>query len=116
MLLLGCPHFDGCGKFGTRLPQVEKGTVMLSRRILTTLPVAAIVLGFGPADRVSTSHTQAQQSASPTLPAFEVGSVKRSSPGPGPIRIETLPGGRFITTNVSLRALIQYAYRPPSPN
>jgi bla regulator protein blaR1 len=84
---------------------------MLSRRILTTLQVAAIVLGLGTADPVSSPHAQAQQSASATRPAFEVASVKRSSAGPGPIRIETLPGGRFVATNASLRALIQYAYR-----
>ena len=41
---------------------------------------------------------------------FEVASVKPSRSGPGPFRIGTQPGGRFVATNVTLRALIQYAY------
>jgi hypothetical protein len=31
--------------------------------------------------------------------------------GTGPVRIEALPGGRFVATNVALRALIQNVYR-----
>src|SRR5471032_386828 len=41
---------------------------------------------------------------------FEVASVKPSRSGPGPFRIATQPGGRFVATNATLRALIQYAY------
>jgi uncharacterized protein (TIGR03435 family) len=42
---------------------------------------------------------------------FEVASIKPNPSGPGPLAINTLPGGRFTATNVTLRALIQNAYR-----
>jgi len=42
---------------------------------------------------------------------FEVASIKPNRSGPGPLAINTLPGGRFTATNVTLRALIQNAYR-----
>jgi uncharacterized protein (TIGR03435 family) len=46
----------------------------------------------------------------PSSPAFEVASVKPTRSAPGAIRIETQPGGRFVATNATLRALIQNAY------
>lgn len=43
-------------------------------------------------------------------PAFEVASVKRNRSGDDPFATRILPGGGFIATNVSVRALIRQAY------
>jgi uncharacterized protein (TIGR03435 family) len=42
---------------------------------------------------------------------FEISSVKVNNSGPGPIAIHSDPGGRFTARNVTLRTLIQMAYR-----
>jgi len=48
--------------------------------------------------------------ASCQAPAFEVASVKFSSPGTTGGRMQFLPGGRFIASNVSLTYLLQQIY------
>jgi uncharacterized protein (TIGR03435 family) len=45
------------------------------------------------------------------LPAFEVASIKPSSPASPPVSIQRLPGGRLVTSNTSLPMLIQWAYQ-----
>src|SRR5258708_1045366 len=41
---------------------------------------------------------------------FEVASIKPSAPGAHGMQIQTTPGGRFVTKNVNLKFLIQFAY------
>jgi uncharacterized protein (TIGR03435 family) len=41
---------------------------------------------------------------------FEVASIKPSAPGGHGVQIQTTPGGRFVTKNVNLKFLIQFAY------
>jgi uncharacterized protein (TIGR03435 family) len=43
-------------------------------------------------------------------PSFEVASIKVNTSGPGLVGF--MPGDRFNATNVNLRMLLQYAYRP----
>ena len=47
-------------------------------------------------------------------PMFEVATIKQNKEG-GPFRIFFQPGGRFVATNVTLRALIGAAYGTPQP-
>lgn len=47
----------------------------------------------------------------PSRVEFEVTSVRRNASGPGPTAIRTEPGGTFHAQNVTLRTLIQVAYR-----
>ena len=44
-----------------------------------------------------------------TLPQFEVASIKPNRSGTPKVMIQTLPGGRFQATNVTVRFLVQYA-------
>jgi uncharacterized protein (TIGR03435 family) len=57
-------------------------------------------------------QTGTQDSSS--LPRFEVASVKQNKSGGGPVRIETSPGGRFTAVNMTLKGLVQFAYRVQS--
>jgi len=41
---------------------------------------------------------------------FEVASIKPSAPGGHGVQIQTTPGGRFVTKNVNMKFLIQFAY------
>ncbi|HZR24452.1 MAG TPA: M56 family metallopeptidase [Vicinamibacterales bacterium] len=45
------------------------------------------------------------------LPQFEVASIKPNTSGKGPVRIQTSPGGRFTAINVTLKNLVQFAYK-----
>jgi len=53
----------------------------------------------------------APPSAAAASPRFEVASVKPNTSGGGPVRIQTSPGGRFTAINVTLKNLVQFAYR-----
>ncbi|HMD34122.1 MAG TPA: M56 family metallopeptidase [Vicinamibacterales bacterium] len=53
---------------------------------------------------------QVTPQGSTTLPQFEVASIKPNKSGEPKVQIQTLPGGRFIATNVTVRFLLQYAY------
>jgi uncharacterized protein (TIGR03435 family) len=77
----------------------------------SNLTVPALVLSAAIAGHAAHLQDTSSRSTGAVPPAFDVASVKRSTAGPGPIRIEALPGGRFVATNVTLRALIQYAFR-----
>ena len=81
---------------------------MLSRRRAAVFVVTLIVWTATNGRTAAGDLQSGTQTASPT---FEVASVKPTSSSPGPVRIEALPGGRFVATNVTLRALIQTAYR-----
>jgi len=48
------------------------------------------------------------------LPRFEVASIKLNKSGGGPVRIQTSPGGRFTAINMTLKGLVQFAYRVQS--
>ena len=82
---------------------------MLSRRPVTAVFVVMLISWTATSGRTAADDFQVVPRAE--SPTFEVALVKPTSSGPGPVRIETLPGGRFVATNVTLRALIQNAYR-----
>ena len=82
---------------------------MLSRRPVTAVFVVTLISWTATSGRTAADDLQVVPRVE--SPTFEVASVKPTSSGPGPVRIETLPGGRFVDTNVTLRALIQNAYR-----
>jgi len=69
------------------------------------VPIAAGAL-TAPRPRVHVPSPSGQTAA-----RFEVAAIKPNKSGPGPVRIETLRGGRFTATNVTVRNLIQFAYR-----
>jgi uncharacterized protein (TIGR03435 family) len=50
-------------------------------------------------------------SAQPQRPAFEVASIRRNTTLEGNAVVGDQPGGRFVASRISLRRLIQYAYR-----
>jgi uncharacterized protein (TIGR03435 family) len=54
---------------------------------------------------------RAQAPATTGDPTFEVASVKPNKTGDNGVRIGLQPGGRFITTNTSLRQLVTFAYQ-----
>ena len=64
--------------------------------------MATCVVGLGAA------VSDAQQGE--TL-SFEVASVKANRSGDRSSRFQLLPGGRFVATNTTVRALLQAAYR-----
>ena len=82
---------------------------MLSRRPVTAVFVVTLMSWTATSGKTAADDLQGVSRVE--SPTFEVASVKPTSSGPGPVRIETLPGGRFVATNVTLRALIQNAYR-----
>jgi len=82
---------------------------MLSRRPVTAVFVVTLISWMATSRRTAADDFQVVPRAE--SPTFEVASVKPTRSRPGPLRIETLPGGRFVATNVTLRALIQNAYR-----
>ncbi|HEV3140041.1 MAG TPA: TIGR03435 family protein [Vicinamibacterales bacterium] len=69
------------------------------------VPIAAGVLN---APRL---RAQAQAAANEKLPEFEVASIKPNKSGPGPVQIQTNPGGRLSARNVTAKNLIQFANR-----
>jgi hypothetical protein len=87
---------------------LKRRVAMSSRRPAAVFVVTLIVWT---ATNGRTAAGDLQSGTRTASPTFEVASVKPTSSSPGPVRIETLPGGRFVATNVTLRALIQTAYR-----
>lgn len=74
-------------------------------RLLTVLTSAALVISTG----VPRLHAQVSEVGS--SPAFEVASVKPNTSGDDRRRgVGLPPGGRFIVTNLPLRAVIRFAY------
>lgn len=67
------------------------------------MQLRAILLALG---SVAVASAQA-----PPRPSFEVVSVKRNLSGEGRYEQRLLPGGRYVATNIPLRALIMRAYR-----
>ncbi len=79
-----------------------------------TLAAAPVVAGAGSGTprRVSAEVIALQTAASGAQAArFEVASVKPNQSGNAKAGIQTLPNGRFVAENVTLRGLITYAYR-----
>src|SRR3954469_1886167 len=74
---------------------------MLRKLIIAV--AAAIAAGFLGPGTVFGQGAAAQR--------FEVASVKQNKSGENNSRINLQPGGRFIATNVALRALIRFAYQ-----
>ena len=52
----------------------------------------------------------AGQSTEKPVPRFEVASVKQNTSDIKKVGLQTLPGGRFMAENMTLRALVQFAY------
>jgi uncharacterized protein (TIGR03435 family) len=80
------------------------------RRLVTggVLLLASVVVGALAVPRV---HGQAREASHQETPAFEVTSVKPNTSGDGRARgIGSPPGGRFMMTDVPLRAIIRFAY------
>jgi len=75
-------------------------------RLLRASVVLLIALGSASWLPGQTSQVSAQK-----LPAFEVASVKKSSPGEAGPFIRRDPGGRITVANMPVRDLITYAYR-----
>jgi len=90
-----------------------RGLATSSRLLLTTGAIATLLVPIGvgavnaPRARVRVSSTRVNQLRA----VFEVAAVKPNKSGPGPVRIQTSPGGRFTATNVTVKNLIQFAYR-----
>ena len=83
-----------------------------SRLALTTGMIGTLVVPIA-AGALNAPRPRAHVPASTrqTLVRFEVAAIKPNNSGPGPVRIETSPGGRFTATNVTLKNLITFAYR-----
>src|SRR5262245_19844059 len=75
-------------------------------KVLTSF--LATVPGLTLAFHLST-HAAAQ-SATGSQPTFEVASIKRNISGEPGGRSGTRPGGRYFTTNTSLKGLVMQAY------
>jgi uncharacterized protein (TIGR03435 family) len=73
------------------------------------LILIAAALALGAQVAIGTLTLRAQTPAA--APKFEVASVKINKSGETSVRIGMQPGGRFTATNVSLRALIRFAYQ-----
>jgi bla regulator protein BlaR1 len=80
--------------------------------------VAPIAVGILDAPRLRaaslSSAIRAHQAESPSdraLSQFEVASVKQNKSSVAKVMIQTQPGGRFTAYNVTLRALIVFAYK-----
>jgi uncharacterized protein (TIGR03435 family) len=71
------------------------------RGVALVFGMALIAVAMMPA----TVQTAAQK------PKLEVASVKLNIAPSGPVKIAPQPGGRFTATNVSLKLLVEYAYR-----
>jgi len=75
-------------------------------------PVVAGASGGTPRRSSADLFVRQVTSRSPQPAAqFEVASIKPSRPGGAKAGIQTLPNGRFVAENVSLRGLVVFAYR-----
>jgi uncharacterized protein (TIGR03435 family) len=74
----------------------------MSMRVLLNVSAAALVLCAAP------GLTAQPQSDKPL--AFDVTSVRPHERGERAININTMPGGRFVATNVPVRSLVRLAY------
>jgi uncharacterized protein (TIGR03435 family) len=87
----------------------------LTRRSKLLLTAASVVVIAMPvavgALTAPRSRAQAVEGADAPRVEFEVASIKPNMSGPGPIMFGAHPGGRFTATNVTVRMLIQTAYR-----
>jgi bla regulator protein BlaR1 len=98
-----------------RVEQIMKNRVALKlsfgRKLL--LASAGVVAVAGPiAIETASPSLMRAQSQSPTdLPAFEVASVKPTDPSEGPGQMRVAGGGRLELSGVSVKMLLQQAYR-----
>jgi uncharacterized protein (TIGR03435 family) len=121
-VFLEAPHACVAGVTGSdlkkRIERIMNNTA--TRRLTTsskllltagTIGTLLVPVGVGavnaPRARVRVSSRQVNKLRA----MFEVAAVKPNKSGPGPVRIQTSPGGRFVATNVTLKNLIQFAYR-----
>ncbi len=85
----------------------------LGRKLLLAVAGVAAVAGPISFGLMHVTPSRAAQSPAPApspAPTFDVASVKPSKPGGIGMRIMSQPGGRFTATNISLKALIHFAY------
>jgi uncharacterized protein (TIGR03435 family) len=93
--------------------QVQQGpaarTLLSGQQLMTNPSMASLPISEAIAwsRRAAVYLVMLQQAASPV---FEVASVKSSVPGENGGRVQFLPGGRFMATNVPLTFLIQQTY------
>ena len=76
--------------------------------MMTTATIRWFALAVLAATTAAGTALQARQ---PQTPSFEVTSVKANRTGDRSSRFQLLPGGRFVATNTTARALLQSAYR-----
>jgi bla regulator protein BlaR1 len=83
-----------------------------ARKVLLAAFGMAAVAGPIAIGLMNAPPSRAQEQTATAAPKeFEVASIKPSAPGPvNRMRVEMSPGGRFSTSNVSLKLLIQQAY------
>lgn len=74
------------------------------------MPVAALTLVALVASAPANATRAAAQSTIQAAPQFEVASVRQNISDVKKGGIQTPPGGRFIAENMTLRALVQFAY------
>jgi bla regulator protein BlaR1 len=112
------PTFCAAGVTGAdlkkRIVHIMRGEVgrkltFWRRCALGAAATAAIVLPIG-IGILSGSLVRAQAADSERV-SFEVASVKPNKSGERRVMIQGQPGGRFVATNVTVRQLIQTAYR-----
>jgi hypothetical protein len=71
--------------------------------IVTTMTAAITITTFPVMSQTPTDR-----------PSFEVASLKPGDPNNPGVGYHVQPGGRFTTTNTSLKVLIQYAFEAPN--
>jgi bla regulator protein blaR1 len=83
----------------------------LARKLLLAVAgIAAIAVPIGIGLVNSSAGQDQPQAAAAPLPEFEAVSIKPNKSGKDPSRFHPARGGRLTATNVTLRALIQWAY------
>ena len=101
----------------TRIERIMSGAATRrltasSKLLLTTGTIGTLIVPIGMgALNAPRIRAHVRSPSSQARARFEVAAVKPNRSGPGPVRIETSRGGRFSATNVTVRNLIQFAYR-----
>jgi bla regulator protein blaR1 len=102
----------------SRIERIMRGHTVRRLSVWTKVLLAAVAVatimvpvGLGALNAPYRRPARPAQTAAPSPLHFEVAAIKPNKSGPGPVRIETNPGGRFNATNVTLKYLVQFAYR-----
>jgi hypothetical protein len=107
---------DEAGLLATSADCLSSAKCLLAREgVAVTLLVSTMWAPRALATSPDAEFEIAQSSAASQLPAFEVTSVKPNKSGGGGTFINFQPSGRFIGTDITLRALIRVAYGTTQP-